>query len=312
MAAAETAARLPILQSLRDRGFRLAFNHTVLESAYASWLPVADYIKLDLTLLRPEQLAILINYANRNSHARIIAEKVETAQQFEQLKSMGVSVFQGFWFARPSVVEARLLAPSQSSIVHLINLLRQQARPEEIEEVLKKDAGLAFNLMRLINSAGFGVNREVTSFREAVMIMGMKKLFRWAALLLTASGTGHSRSSLGQTAVVRGRLMELLALEFLSEEDADQAFVVGLFSLLDAMLNIPMADALQLINVPAPVSDALRHRPSVLGELLALACACESSDDVAFDRSATALKLTNEQINMAHLQALAWTDHVDL
>ena len=310
VAASETVARLPILRSLRERGFKLSFSHTVLESAYATWLPLADYIKLDLNVLRPEQLVVLVNYATRHSKAQLIATKVETPQQFDLLKSIGVSLFQGYWFSRPSVVEAKLLAPNQASIIQLINLLRKQASTDEIEAVLKKDAGLAFNLMRLINSAGFNNAREITSFRQAVMIMGLKKLFRWAALLLTAFKYGNTSPAIGQTAVIRGRLMELLALEFMSEEDAEQAFVVGIFSLLDVMLSIPMKDALHLINVPESIRLALLAHEGTFGELLNLAEACESSNSEMFDHSATALNLTSQQVNWAHLQALAWCDQI--
>ena len=89
-ASEEVATRLPILANLRQRGFHLAFNHTVLQSAYALWLPLADYIKLDLSVLAPDQLAVLIKYANRHSGADLIAEKVETAQQYDMVSSQGV------------------------------------------------------------------------------------------------------------------------------------------------------------------------------------------------------------------------------
>ena len=306
----EVAARLPILQGLRERGFHLAFNHTVLESSYSAWLPLADYIKLDLSLLAPDQVAVLISYAGRHSHAELIAEKVETAQQYDMASSQGVQLFQGYWFARPALVQAKLLSPGQASIVQLINLVRKQASTDDIEEVLKKDAGLAFNLMRVINSAGFGLTREITSFRQAVMLMGLKKLFRWAALLLTASRNSGVPSSVGQTAVVRGRLMELLARESMGAEQADEAFVTGIFSLLDVMLGISMQEAINLLAVPDAVAAALLRRSGPLGELLSLAEACESSNDAMFDRAAATLHLASPQINMAHLQALAWADHV--
>ena len=165
--------------------------------------------------------------------------------------------------------------------------------------------------MRLINSSGFGLEREITSFRQAVMLLGLKKLFRWAALLLTTSRSGGTPSSVGHTAVVRGRLMELLAQECaLSPDDADQAFVVGIFSLLDTMLGMPMESALNLLSVPEPVQAALLQHEGILGQLLKLTQACESSDDHAFDRAAGALHLSSAQINGAHLQALTWADHL--
>ncbi len=310
-ASEEVSARLPILAQLRAQGFRLAFTHSVLESAYAPWLQLADFIRLDLSVLPPDQLSVLIHYARRHTQAQLIAEKIETQQHFETASRQGVQLFQGYWFARPSVVHTKLLPPAQANIIELINLLRLQASTEAIEEILKKDAGLAFNLMRLINSAGFGLTREVSSFRQAVMFLGLKKLFRWAALLLTATRDGGPPPAICQTAVVRGRLMELLALQAdMSEEQADQAFVTGLFSLLDSMLPLPLAPALALVTVPEAVSAALLQGEGPLAELLALAKACESSDDAAFHLAARSLRLSSTQINSAHLQALAWTDRL--
>src|SRR5574344_2427421 len=310
-AAAEAQLRVPLLQSLRQRGFKLCFGHFVLESVYASWLPLADFIKLDLMVLPPQEWTVRIQHAKKYSQAQLIAAKLEEAEQFDSLRQLGVNLFQGYWFSRPTVVEAKLLAPRQTSLVELITLLRRQASTDELEEVLKKDAGLAFNLLRLINSASFGMQREVTSFRQAVLIMGLKKLFRWAALLLAATKYANTPPSLGQTAVVRGRLMELLAEEFLSEEEADMAFVTGIFSLLDLMLSIPTADALQLIHAPEPIRQALLHQVGPLADLLTLAKACENNNDSVFDEAAEKLGLTNQQINWAHLRALAWSDQVN-
>ncbi len=310
-AAAEAHLRVPMLQSLRQRGFKLSFGHFVLESVYASWLPLADFIKMDLTLLPPQELVIRTQFAQKHSKATLIATKLEEAEQFNTLQNMGISLFQGFWFARPTVVEAKLLAPRQASLLELIGLLRRQASTDELEEVLKKDTGLAFNLLRLINSASFGLQREITSFRQAVLLMGLKKLFRWAALLLAATKNADAPASLGQTAVVRGRLMELLAQEFMTEDEADQAFVTGLFSLLDIMLGIPMPAVLEMIYAPPAVTHALLHHEGPLGDLLTLAKACESSDERAFDTIAEKLQLSSQQINWAHLRALAWSDQVE-
>lgn len=300
--------RLQALIDARRRGFRLAFKHNVLMSAYAQWLPLASFIKIDLLLLKPELVEPVIKLAKQSPHAQLIAEKVESAEQHELVERLGVKLFQGFWFAKPVLIKGQTIRPAQAIIIQLINQVRKQATTAEIEEVLKRDASLSFNLLRFINSSGFGLSAEISSFRHAVMILGLKKLFRWAALLLTTSRAGGVPAAVGTTAIVRGRLMELLAAELLPPEECDNAFVVGVFSLLDTMLGMPMDKALDAISLPEPVVSALLLRRGVLAPFLELTEACESGDDAVFARASEELQLSNRQVNLAHLQALAWAE----
>ncbi len=309
--AAEIEDRLQALADTRKRGFRLAFNQSVLMPAYKEWLPLATFIKIDLSLVRPELLGRVVELAKKNSQAQLIAEKVETGEQHKQLADLGIKLFQGYWFAKPVLVTGQTVRPSQAVIIQLINLVRQQASTAEIEEVLKRDASLSFNLLRFINSSGFGLSCEITSFRHAVMILGLKKLFRWAALLLTTSRATGLAPAVGTTAIVRGRLMELLATELLPPEECDNAFVVGVFSLLDTMLGMSMEKALEAISLPEPVISALLLRRGALAPFLELTEACESANDEVFARAANELQLTNRQVNWAHLQALAWAESLN-
>ncbi len=303
--------RAVLLDELRKRGFRFAFNHTVLTRGYASWRTLASFVKLDMVALKPEMVQPFVRFAQTNTTAQLIAEKVETAEQHHLLASYGIKLFQGYWFAKPSLVKAQTIRPSQATILQLINLVRKQATTGEIEDLLKKDPTLSFNLLRFINSSGFGLSCEITSFRHAVMILGLKKLFRWAALLMTTSRNGGAPPAVGQTAVVRGRLMELLAAELLSQEECDNAFVVGVFSMLDAMLGVPLEKALESVALPQQVLDALLHRKGVFAPFLELTEACESGNDEVFARVANVLHLSNKQVNWAHLQALTWAESLD-
>jgi EAL and modified HD-GYP domain-containing signal transduction protein len=296
------------LQDVSRRGFQLAFKESILIPVYEPWLPLASFIKIDMMQVPAGQLAALVTRARKMSQAQLIAEKVETGEQHQTLTDLGVTLFQGYWFAKPVLVTGQTIRPSQAVIIQLINLVRKQATTAEIEEILKRDASLSFNLLRFINSSGFGLSCEITSFRHAVMILGLKKLFRWAALLLTTSRAGGVPAAVGVTAVVRGRLMELLAAELLPPEECDNAFVVGVFSLLDTMLGMPMDKALEAISLPESVVSALLLRRGVLAPFLELTIACETADDEAFARNANELSLSNRQVNWAHLQALAWAE----
>ena len=222
-----------------------------------------------------------------------------------------MKLFQGQWFSQPSTVIDKTVQASQATIIQLINLVRREADLDEIEEVIKRDPTLSYKLLRMINSCGFGLSVEITSFRHAVMILGLNRLFRWATLLMTISRPGGAAPAAGTTAVVRGRLMELLAAELMPQEDCDNAFVVGVFSLLDTMLGMPLDQALGSVTLPEPVLDALLRNEGQLAPFLALTKACETGDDVAFAKACDELQLSNHQVNWAHLQALMWADQLD-
>jgi c-di-GMP-related signal transduction protein len=303
-------ALVPVLEAVAKRGLRIALNQAALRKPYIRWLPFAAFIKLEMNAFGPEMAEPLVRFVKNNTKARIIAEKVETAEQHQRMADLGVKLFQGYWFARPSVVQSRTVRPSQATVIQLLNLVRRQADVSEIEEVLKRDPTLSFNLLRFINSSGFGLSVEITSFRHAVMILGHNKLLRWAALLMTSASNG-APAALGTTAVVRGRLTELLAAELLPPEDADNAFIVGVFSLLDAMLGMPLDKALDAVSLPQSVQDALLRRTGVFAPFLELAEACESGDEVAFGRAAEALHLSSRQVNMAHMNALLFAESLE-
>jgi c-di-GMP-related signal transduction protein len=142
--AEEIAVRQHTLADLRRRGFRLAFNHTVLAPVYAAWQPLANYVKLDLSALKPEQLKVIVAAVKSRTPAEVVAEKVETAAQFNALLDYGATLFQGYWFAKPDVITTKVISPNQAHVLQLINLVRSQASTDEIEAILKKDAMLGF------------------------------------------------------------------------------------------------------------------------------------------------------------------------
>lgn len=309
---APIAALVRTLVELKDRGFRLAFNYTVAASAYAPWQPLADYVKVDLSVQTPDRLKPLVAALKARTNAVVVATKVETQEQFMTMASNGATLFQGFWVARPDVLKTKLVTPAQANVLQLFNLVRKEASTEEIEQVLKRDPMLGFNLLRLINSAGFGLSQKVTSFRHAITLLGLKRLFRWTALLLTASRAGGSPAVVGTTAVVRGRMMELLGADTMSQDACDGAFLVGIFSLLDDMLCMPMEQGLEMLSLPEPVDDALRGGDGVYGRMLTIVRASETNDERAFAAAAIALDYSNRHVNMAHMEALMWADGLSL
>lgn len=300
------------LVELHQRGFQLAFDHTVVAPAYREWQSLAHYVKLDMQAVPAEMHKALASAIKARTQAQLVAEKIETQAQFASARGLGATLFQGYYIDRPEIIKTKIVTPAHASVLQLFNLVRNQAEVEEIETLLKRDAMLGFNLLRLINSAGFGLSQQVSSFRHAVMLIGMKRLQRWTALLLTASRSSEAASVVGTTAVVRGRMMELLGNGTLSTDECESAFVVGMFSLLDEMLAVPMEDALHLLTLPGPIVQAITEGYGVLGRMLALTRAAESYDDASFANLANELKFSSHHINMAHMDALVWADSIGL
>lgn len=298
-----------LLAGLRQQGFRVALRHDALASTWQSWLVHANFLKIDFPRVPAAALPSLLKVARHQTDARLIACGIESAQQQADAAAAGLEWFQGPWFTQPVWVRSQVVRPSQAVVLELIGLVRRGADLPFIEAVLKRDPALSFNLLKFINSPAFGLSGEITSFAHAVMILGTDRLLRWACLLVATARDGAS-PAVARTAVVRGRLMELLAETRLTPEECDHAFVAGVFSLLDAMTGVAMTRALEGLPLPEPVRDVLLERSGALAPFLELTEACETADDAAFARAAGELQLSSHQINMAHLDALVWAEEL--
>lgn len=303
------AAWTPMLQSLHAAGLRLALPRAALKKAYAPWLELAAFVKLDAAA-EPALLASLLGFVERQTRAQAIAVRVDSRDAFERLRALGVPLFQGRWFAQATPGARGTLRPAQAAAVQLVKMLQQDADIEEVAPLLKRDPSLSFNLLRIINSAAMGLSFEVTSLQHAMLLLGRKKLLRWAVSLMAMARAEGTAPAVTQAALLRGRLMELLVAELLPPEHGDAAFVTGIFSLLDVLLAMPLAAALDSVALPEAVADALLRGEGLYAPFLALTMACEQHDEQAFARAAEALQLSNHQVNWAHLQALAWAEEL--
>ncbi|MGJ7491254.1 EAL and HDOD domain-containing protein [Variovorax sp. ZT4R33] len=205
------------------------------------------------------------------------------------------------------VVDA--LQPDAQLIVQLMRMIHRNEDVREIEASLKLDARLTYRLLRHINSPAIGGAVEVHSLRHAVSMLGYAPMFRWLTILLASSHTTAGTPYMTKKAIIRGRFVELLGQGLLPPAEADNLFVVGMLSLIDQLLGLPIAEVLQHVNLPEPVQDAILRRTGVYGPFLALAESCESDGALAAELSEE-LFLSPEQVNSAHLTALAWAQDV--
>jgi EAL and modified HD-GYP domain-containing signal transduction protein len=248
--------------------------------------------------------------ALKQSSVRMVGRPVATWDDFDACAALGIDAFVGKLHLTPRPgSDVKGLNPAQTTILQLMQMVQANADVPKIESVLKRDAALSYKLLRYINSAGFGAGREIQSLRQAIGLLGYQPLYRWLTLLLATASTNGYSPVLLETAVVRGRLAELLGLAALGRADAENIFVAGMFSLLDRLLGIPMKEVLETVPLSAEIVSALLDRGGRFGPYLALAEACELNSSLVASLAAS-LKVTPEEVNKAHLSALAWTQNV--
>jgi c-di-GMP-related signal transduction protein len=295
---------------LRSEGYGISLREANLATIDKGLLNAVTHIEISVSA--NDFAAQVQTFRSLELSARLVVRNVTTWQQYDFCALLGMDAFVGKLHLTPRRGNrSKELNPSQALILQLMEMVRKNADPKQLESVLKRDAALSYKLLRYINSAGFALGCEIQSLKHAVSMLGYQPLFRWLGLLLaTACTTGYS-PVLMQTAVMRGRFAELLAHTFLPKSEAENLFVTGMFSLLDRLLGIPMEDVLEKVQLSDAVTEALLSRTGIYGPFLALAEACElHTTDV--ESLATSLCINPRQVNQAHLAALAWTQSLKL
>lgn len=307
---APTPEVLARLRELKTAGFALAIDdYRGQRGDYEPLLALADYIKIDLPRVKHAALDGVIG-ALRGLSARLVAEKVQTRAQAERCRAAGIDYFQGFFFARPVIVEGRKLGLPQIALLRLLNLLLRDAETTEIVEEFKKHPGLSLNLLRIANSAATTRAARVHSIAQAIVLVGRRQLLRWVQLLLyTDAAPAGAANPLLQLAATRGRLMESIAeaLWPSAAERADLAFMVGILSLMPAVFGVSFEEILPSLPLPEEARAALLAREGMLGDLLVRIQALELDpmDDSALPDGLSADAFSRELVG-----AMSWANRI--
>jgi EAL and modified HD-GYP domain-containing signal transduction protein len=244
---------------------------------------------------------------------QLVVRHVNSWELYDSCAQIGVDTLIGnlYMTTKPGS-HPKGLNPAQAMILQLMDMVRKNADVRQLEGVLKRDAGLSYKLLRYINSAGFGLGVEIQSLKHAVTMLGYSPLYRWLSVLLAnASSSGYS-PILMHTAIVRGRFAEMLGKGFVPKTELDNLFVAGMFSLLDRILGISMEEVLENIQLPEAVTQALLAHEGMYGPFLALAESCEIHNCDKIGELADSLFIGAEQVNDAHIAALAWAESIKL
>lgn len=290
------------LRTLAGQGYQMALDDFVFQEDRRALLEVAHIVKIDLMSVPRETLQAEVARLRRHD-VRLIAEKVETREDFEQCRELGFDYFQGYFLSRPNIVQGRQLPPNRLAVLQLLARLQDpQADAGDIERLVAQDVALSYKLLRYINSAFFALPKKIESIRQAVIYLGTRAIRTWVSLLVVA-GLDDKPAALVAQAMQRARMCELLA-QRARRPQPDAYFTVGLFSLLEALLDAPLESILDTLPFSDGIRDALLRQEGPYGEALACVIAYERGHflKARFDR------LGATEMTDTYLAATHWAD----
>ncbi len=294
------AELLGALKRMAALGYRLALDDFEWREDLVPLIPIVDYIKIDVLALDKPKVQYQLEKIGR-SRAQLVAEKVETHEMMHDCVEMGFSMFQGYFLSRPNLVPGGAVSPNQLVVLRLLARIQDpQVDLPQLEQLIGVDATLSYRLLRLLNSAFYNLPRTLTSVHDALVILGLRTTRMWL-MLISLAGLDDKPSELFAVAMIRAKICELLAKRIRHPAE-ESFFVVGLFSLLEAMLDLPLAQILASLPLSNEVNEALLSGAGIHGAALRCAVGFErvNWDDVTFEG------LDIAALREVYLEAVQW------
>lgn len=299
-----TPAVLTACKQLKDAGYRIALDDFVDHPRFAPLIEMADIIKVDFRLTPPKERNEIVRRYGVNGRT-MLAEKVETHEEFNQAANGGFELFQGYFFCKPNIMSTHKLPGISDQSFRILAVL---GKPDldliEIEQVIKSEPALSYRLLRYLNSPAFYLQTEIRSILQALTLLGEHDLRKWLLLVYTVAAGGAKNPELVNAALVRARFAELLGPH--AHLSGASLFIVSLLSLMGAILNIPLPTLMQQISVPDEIADAVLGEPNALRRCHDLVVAYEAGDWASCETLRQELHIHREHLRPAYLEALQW------
>lgn len=300
------------IQELSTRGYLIALDDFVYTPEWERFLPYVYLVKIDVIDMGIEQACSIVKKRlAEGSKQRFLAEKVETQEQFEMARSAGFSFFQGYFFSKPHMVKQRYFSPEQ---LIAMQLFQEVCKPtvdfERVEQIVAQDIALSYKLLRFVNSMSPRLAVPIASFRQALVYLGQDQLKIFVSLAVASYISVKKPKELYNLSLQRAQFCQLMATRPPFAEHKDQAFLIGLFSVLDALLDTPLATLVEQLPVTESIKQALNKREGPLGELLNLEECFEKADWLGVENYCQTLGLEVDEVTQELNAALHWSQDV--
>lgn len=292
---------------LKTQGFKIALDDFVWAPKFAPLVDLADYVKVDFLLTPAEERRKLLRHL-RGRKLKLLAEKVETQEEYQQARSEGFTLFQGYYFCRPELIRNRKIPSNHLCHFDILRLLQREPIDwEKLSHSVKQDESLTYRLLRLINSVGYSVREEISSVQAAMIFLGEETFRRIATLAIaTELNTGRPPEIL-KMAMIRARFCELAA-RFNSCSPNEQ-YLLGMLSLLSAMLAAPMDEITPGLPLRKEIREALQGEFNRESRMLRWLQAHECGDWDSCEAIIASSRIRQEHVNQCYTEAVYWADH---
>ena len=301
-----TPALIEACRKLKHSGFRFALDDFIWKPELEPLVHLADYIKVDFMLLSKAERKCLHEQL-RGVTVAMIAEKVETQEEYEQARDEGFTLFQGYYFCRPVLMKNRKVPSNRFSHIGILELLKADSlNLNKLSQLVKRDASLTYRLLRLVNSPIFAMRQEIRSIETALLVVGEETFRRIAMLAITSELCSNQPLEVLRMAFVRGRFCELAAR--VCAKDATEQYLLGILSLLPAMLRIPMEMLTPELPLRGEIRLALDGKSNEERALLQWLEANENGDWEACDAVIQAHRLDQDKLLACYAEAVVWAE----
>ncbi len=290
------------VRALAADGYTIALDDFIYQEEWQPLIEVADIIKIDILGMSFDQITEQVTLL-KDANVKLLAEKVESWEEFEHCKALGFDYFQGFFFSKPALVKGKTINSNRMAQLQLITeLYKTDVDLGKLEQIISCDPGLSFKLLKYVNSASFQLKKTIDSIRQALVLLGLTEVKKMATMIAVASLGDTKSPELLRSALCRAKTCELIANRT-APQQKDQFFLVGILSVMDGLLDKPMAEVVDTLAISQTIHDALTSHEGDVGQTLAAVIAYEHGD---LDQ--VALKsLSTQDLSMLFLEGAAWS-----
>lgn len=297
---------------LKKAGYKIVLDDFVHSAKFDPLIKIADIIKVDFLLSSAVECEALPKRFKNRKDLIFLAEKVETYDQYSKAIEWGYSLFQGYFFCKPVILKTQDI---QGNKLVYFQLLKELRNPfvsfDQLEQIIQSDVSLSYKILKYANSAFLGIRIKINSVRQALAMIGRKNMMRLITLLLLRGLGANKPSELIVTAIIRGRFAELIATHLALGDQISTAFLVGMLSLVDALLDQSMDKFLSDIPLSDDIAAALRRQPSILTSILEMVIAYEGGNWNKYETNYRKLNLKSKDVKRMYIDAILWESNIE-